>query len=76
MKYAPDKSGNAAENERLRSALRTKIEAEIALIEADEAFKTQPASYQINGPLALVQTALDSRRCALLWVLDTDEVTP
>jgi len=52
---------------------KQQIEGEIAIIEADERYNYPPANIQINAPLALIQTVMESRVQALKWVLENED---
>lgn len=45
-------------------------------IDADERYHYEPAAYQINGPLALVQVCMKAEARALAWVLGVPMPTP
>lgn len=51
----------------------SEIRKRLAKILADERLSYPPACWQINAPIALIQTALESKRDALRWVLDDKE---
>jgi len=42
-------------------SIREFLESEKAKIEADERYHYEPAAYQINGPLALIQVSMEAR---------------
>jgi len=46
------------------------IKDEIKRIEEDDRYKAAPASIQINAPLALIQTDMESRVKTLNWVMN------
>ena len=45
------------------------IRDRLAQIDADERYHYEPAAYQVNAPLALVQISLKCEARALAWVL-------
>lgn len=58
---------------------KEEIENELARIKADPRLSYPPARIEINAPLALIQTSLDTWVAALEWVLggfDDDKQSP
>ena len=49
---------------------KQEIKKRLSEILSDERLHYKPANVQINAPLALIQTALETERDALMWVLE------
>jgi hypothetical protein len=53
----------------MKKAEREKIQAMIDRIEKDDRYNYEPASVQINAPLALIQVEMKAQVRALKWAL-------